>query len=157
MAAKRKDELLASGKSSKSDTKFDQAVGHIEDIVMSEEFDRVNTEFMETYCDQFEDEEENKLIYTDIFKKYTEVMEKCLEDELARRMPRFKMGEFLKALEARKEEVEGEIFDILLSFTDFLTFKQLVLDFKKDRDGHSVDLGGLLVTSGLESKAKGED
>ena len=30
----------------------------------------------------------------------------------------------------RKGEVSDEIFDMLLSFTDFLTFKQAMLDYK---------------------------
>ena len=31
---------------------------------------------------------------------------------------------------SRKGEVSDEIFDMLLSFTDFLTFKQAMLDYK---------------------------
>ena len=34
---------------------------------------------------------------------------------------------------ARKDKVDGEIFDMLLSLTDFLAFKQVFLDFKKVR------------------------
>ena len=60
-----------------------------------------------------------------------------------------------------------EIFDMLLSFTDFLTFKQAMLDYKavnsnsfivliigfkfdlypQDKEGCAVDLGGLVVSS----------
>ncbi|XP_065828480.1 ADP-ribosylation factor-like protein 2-binding protein [Oscarella lobularis] len=151
-ASKAKDEVIASGRSSKSDAKFDQVVGHIEDIVMGDVFDQINTDFLERHCHHFDDEEENKLIYTEIFKEYTETLEKCLEDELVRRMPDFKMSEFLKALEARKDKVDGEIFDMLLSLTDFLAFKQVFLDFKKAKEGTSVDLGDLLVTSSLQPR-----
>jgi len=30
----------------------------------------------------------------------------------------------------RKDELDGEIFEILLTFTDFLPFKEMVLDYK---------------------------
>ena len=36
----------------------------------------------------------------------------------------------LFACRSRKGEVSDEIFDMLLSFTDFLTFKQAMLDYK---------------------------
>lgn len=30
----------------------------------------------------------------------------------------------------RKDEIEGEIFEILLTFTDFVTFKEMMLDYR---------------------------
>lgn len=30
----------------------------------------------------------------------------------------------------KKSELEGEIFEILLSFTDFLAFKEMILDYR---------------------------
>ncbi len=30
----------------------------------------------------------------------------------------------------RKDELEGEIFEILLTFSDFLAFKEMVLDYR---------------------------
>ena len=37
---------------------------------------------------------------------------------------------FIILCRSRKGEVSEEIFDMLLSFTDFLTFKQAMLDYK---------------------------
>jgi hypothetical protein len=31
---------------------------------------------------------------------------------------------------SRREELEGEVFDVLYSFTDFVTFKELILDYR---------------------------
>ena len=31
---------------------------------------------------------------------------------------------------SRKKELDGEVFEILLTFTDFVSFKELVLDYK---------------------------
>ena len=36
----------------------------------------------------------------------------------------------MKDLMSRREELDGEIFEILLTFEDFLEFKQLMLSFK---------------------------
>jgi hypothetical protein len=71
---------------------------------------------MEKHYHHFEDVEENKLIYTDIFEKYvrerymasewncihlfqTALVEKVIEDELKKRIRDFQMDHFLKGLE----------------------------------------------------------
>lgn len=33
-------------------------------------------------------------------------------------------------LRKRRSELEGEVFEILLTFTDFLAFKELLLDYR---------------------------
>ena len=38
------------------------------------------------------------------------------------------------SLRARRKHLEGEIFEILLTFTDFLVFKELILDYKAVRN-----------------------
>ena len=70
---------------------------------------------------------------------------------------------------SREGEVGEEIFDLLQSFTDFLMFKQMFLDYKavsghtpllritalafaspctpQEKEGRSLDLGGLVVSS----------
>jgi len=60
----------------------------------------------------------------------TELIEKHLESELKSRIPGFEMEKFMKMLESHKDEIGEEIFDMLLSFSDFLAFKQMFLDYK---------------------------
>ena len=43
------------------------------------------------------------------------------------------MEEFMKECMSRRGELDGEIFEILLTFDDFLEFKQLMLSFKAVR------------------------
>jgi len=31
---------------------------------------------------------------------------------------------------ARRDELDGEVFEILLTFTDFVSFKEMMLDYK---------------------------
>jgi len=137
------------GRSSRADTKFDTTVGHIEDIIMEERFQTMQEEFKDKHYHHFTDEEENKLIYTDIFKEYVALIENYIEEELKRRMPGFSMEEFSKSLEHRQDQIGGDILEILLSFTDFLAFKQMFLDYKAEKEGTGVDLSNLLtITSG---------
>ncbi|XP_069113534.1 ADP-ribosylation factor-like protein 2-binding protein isoform X2 [Argopecten irradians] len=142
------DEDLAVSNSNAVDTKFDETIGHVEDIIMDEDFQRIQTEFMEKYYQEFDDTEENKFIYTDIHREYVQLIEKHLDDELTKRMPGFSMGEFTHQIMERKNELEGEIFEMLLTFSDFMAFKEMFLDFKADKEGRTVDLSaGIMVTS----------
>ena len=145
------EEDISLSKSSSNDTKFDQIVGHIEDIVVSEKFQTMNENFLNKHYKDFDDSEENKLIYTPIFNEYVATVEKLIETELHERIKNFDMVAFMRELPSRKDEISEEIFEMLLSFTDFLMFKELMLDHKAFKEGKVVDLSfGLTVTS-LES------
>ena len=56
--------------SSASDAEFDAVVGYLEDIIMDDEFQLLQRNFMNKYYQEFEDTEENKLTYTPIFNEY---------------------------------------------------------------------------------------
>lgn len=62
-----------------------------------------------------QDNDENKLIYTELFSKYTELIESNIESRLAAEVPGFDMGDFLRLLDAHKEELMGDVFDLLLT------------------------------------------
>nr|XP_022340132.1 ADP-ribosylation factor-like protein 2-binding protein isoform X2 [Crassostrea virginica] len=142
------EEDLAISSSNAIDTKFDEAVGHIEDIIMEDEFQTLQNDFMEKYYLEFEDTEENKFCYTDIHREYIELIEKYLEEELSKRIEDFSMGEFTKMIMERRNELEGEIFEMLLTFSDFMAFKEMFLDYRAEKEGRNVDLSmGITVTS----------
>ena len=62
-----------------AETKFDEIVGAIEEILMDEEFQTVICEFCDKYCQQFdENEETNKLEYMTWFQEYV-----CSSDVVA--------------------------------------------------------------------------
>ncbi|XP_032237528.2 ADP-ribosylation factor-like protein 2-binding protein [Nematostella vectensis] len=151
------EENLAVGRSSsRSDKKFDTTVGHLEDIIMEESFQTIVKNFMEEHYQHFEDTEENKLIYTDIFKEYVNKIEKYIDEQLHRRMQSFNMEEFMKNLQRRPEQIDGDIYDILISFTDFLAFKQTMLDYKAEKEGTAIDFSDLMTVrssiAGCESE-----
>ena len=139
--------------------KFDAIIGHIEDIIISDRFRGIQDSFMEKYYKEFDDSEENKLVYMDIFKEYTATIEKCLNDELVKRVPDFSMETFVSTLQAHKDEIVGDIFDMLLSFTDFIAFKDMFLDYKAEKEGKNMDLNNGFTVRQLPtaSGSSGED
>ncbi|XP_019743968.1 ADP-ribosylation factor-like protein 2-binding protein isoform X1 [Hippocampus comes] len=141
------DETFAISSSSAADTAFDSVIGCIEDIIMEEDFQVLQRTFMEKHYQEFDSTEENKLSYTPIFNEYVELLEKYVEHQLMKRIPGFIMSTFIDHLMKHKDEVSGDIVDILLSFIDFVAFKEMVLQYKVEKEGRSLDLSqGLVVT-----------
>lgn len=62
------------------DFKFDTFIERLQEIVIEDEFENMQESFFTKYCNEFEDSEENKLIYMDIFKKYTKLTESYIEE-----------------------------------------------------------------------------
>ncbi|XP_042638070.1 ADP-ribosylation factor-like protein 2-binding protein [Orycteropus afer afer] len=139
---------------STSDAEFDAVVGNIENIIMDDEFQVLQRSFMDKYYQEFEDTEENKLTYTPIFNEYLSLVEKYIEEQLLEWIPRFNMAAFTPTLKNRKDEVADDIFDMLLTFMDFLAFKEMFLDYKAEKEGRGMDLSsGLVVTSLCKSSS----
>ncbi|XP_054944497.1 ADP-ribosylation factor-like protein 2-binding protein [Physeter macrocephalus] len=100
------EESFALSISSASDAEFDAVVGYLEDIIMDDEFQLLQRNFMDKYYQEFEDTEENKLTYTPIFNEYISLVEKYIE-QLLERIPGFNMATFTTTLQHHKDEVAG--------------------------------------------------
>ncbi|KAM6946101.1 ADP-ribosylation factor-like protein 2-binding protein [Aplochiton taeniatus] len=145
------EEDFALSNSSAADAAFDAVIGSIEDIIMEEEFQQLQQSFMEKHYLEFDDSEENKLSYTSIFNQYIELLEKHLEQQLLERIPGFDMAAFTLLLKQHQEEVSGDIFDMLLTFTDFVAFKEMFLDYRAEKEGRGLDLSQGLVVKALST------
>merc|ERR1711907_736745 len=110
---------------------FDAIVGKLEEIIMDEEFNAQTTEFMQTNCICFERGDEHKLEYTDIFEQYTNLIEEHVERGLREGIPDFCMETFLGLLEAREAEIGADVFDMLLSMSDFEVFKEQMVEYRE--------------------------
>jgi len=66
----------------KEDNEFDHIVGVLQEILLDENFEHIQKKFCNDNCMHFEATEENKLIYTDIFKKYHEIIETYITQKL---------------------------------------------------------------------------
>ncbi|XP_069037266.1 ADP-ribosylation factor-like protein 2-binding protein isoform X2 [Lepisosteus oculatus] len=160
------EEEFAVSNSSDADAAFDAVIGNIEDIIMEDEFQHLQRSFMEKYYLEFDDSEENKLSYTPIFNEYVglaclswhneakiDLLEKYIEQQLVERIPGFSMTAFTTSLKQHKDEVSGDIFDMLLTFTDFLAFKEMFVDYRAEREGRGLDLSSGLVVKSLSASS----
>uniref|UniRef100_A0A8C2UXI7 ADP-ribosylation factor-like protein 2-binding protein n=1 Tax=Chinchilla lanigera TaxID=34839 RepID=A0A8C2UXI7_CHILA len=133
---------------SASDAEFDAVVGYLEDMIMDDEFQLLQRNFMDKYYQEFEDTEENKLTNTPIANEYISLVEKFIEEQLLELTPGFSMSAFMPTLQHHKDEVAGDIFDMLLTCTDFLAFKEMFPDYRAEKEDQGLDLSpGLVVTS----------
>ncbi|OAF64648.1 ADP-ribosylation factor-like protein 2-binding protein [Intoshia linei] len=126
--------------SNERDTRFDSIIGYIEDIIMDGTFSTMIDEFMDKYCNEFDDDEENRLVYTQIHNEYIDIIEKYIERMLRSRIENFEIKDFFEELSQRSESLEGEIFEILSTFSDFMAFKDMILDYKASQKGDAIDL-----------------
>lgn len=82
-----------------SERRFTQTIGCIEDTLVDEKFLELRSKLLEEHWREFDESEENKLVYTEIFRKYQETVEKYMEEQLRRNVKEFNMCEFEQELE----------------------------------------------------------
>lgn len=155
---------MHSGGSCAEDDHFDSIVGRLQDTVMSPEFSALQTDFYERNAHHFTEDDENKLIYMTIFQEYLATIERYIETRLSD----VRMDEFAAMLTRRQEEIDGPLYEMLLSFTDFRVFKEMMLDYKRavggisgtavpmeeDQGEERVDLSGSLCITSLSGRRK---
>merc|ERR1719198_1381152 len=127
--AAEEEVFSCAGGESKEDDEFDEMVGALEDVLLDERFVALQDGFAGAHCAEFDDGEENKLVYTELFEQYTDVLEAFLADALRERLGAgFEMERLLRLVRRRgEEELCGDVWDMLLSFTDFNEFKAFML------------------------------
>ena len=135
---------------------FDAAVGALEDVLMEPEFERLQSEFCRAHAGTFTgDREENKLEYTELFQRYQERLEAFLEKALVERVPNFDMTAFLNQIASRcahtlgddqdgaNGRLQGEVFDVLFSLTDYGCFKELMWTYADEKNNGTAEAWGL--------------
>ena len=120
-------EISDSGMHNAEDDKFDEVVGQLQEILIDPTFSKLQKQFCEKHCMHFEPTEENKLIYMTIFKDYTDQIENHITKKLEETVEGFSMETFLKQLQTRKDEIDEPLMDLLLSFSEFESFKEMML------------------------------
>eukprot|EP00613_Pedinella_sp_CCMP2098_P017843 CAMPEP_0171761454 /NCGR_PEP_ID=MMETSP0991-20121206/48068_1 /TAXON_ID=483369 /ORGANISM="non described non described, Strain CCMP2098" /LENGTH=155 /DNA_ID=CAMNT_0012364725 /DNA_START=14 /DNA_END=478 /DNA_ORIENTATION=- len=118
---------------SAEDNAFDEAVGALENVLMDPGFVELQKSFHEKHCDEFEDSEENKLSYTQIFQSYCSCIESYLEKRVGEDIENFSLDSFGKMMATRKDEVCGDVFDLLMTLGDFNEFKEVMVEAKRSK------------------------
>lgn len=125
--------LASVGGENEDDDFFDASIGKLEEIIMSEVFVEQQEAFMRDHCAIFDRTAEMKFEYTDIFKQYTALIEDHIERALTEGVHNFSMDRFLTLLQCREEEVCADVFDMLLSLSDFEMFREQMCEYKEQR------------------------
>jgi len=140
---------------SPEDEKFDTVVGELEDLIMDPSFTSLQNDFFSRTYHHFTPDEENKFIYTDIFHQYVTLIESFIEKRLRSRLPWFNMHEWVAVLKSRPDTADGEVFEILTTLGDSNAFKEMILAYREEREGTSLNLSDLLsVTSSQPASVK---
>ncbi|XP_076648281.1 ADP-ribosylation factor-like protein 2-binding protein [Halictus rubicundus] len=148
------DENTEQSSKNVEDRLFDEIIGHIEDILLQDEFHGVQKKFLDQYWDVFEPIEENKLIYMDIFNEYNKTVETYIVNYLQKVIPHFNIEAFLQILKNKQNELEGEVFEVLSTFTDFMAFKEMFLDYRAVKEGKVEDLSSGISVTCLQTYAR---
>ena len=141
------------------DFKFDIFAEALQDIVIEEEFEKMQNDFCEKYYRVFEDKDENKLEYTKIFNEYTKKTEEFLEKNLKKRVTQYKIDDFYKMLESKKFKMDEQLLDTLLDLSDFNNFKEMMLNYKrtKIKNKNAVQFGVHVQKAPKDKKGKNID
>ena len=107
--------------------RFDEIIAALQEVVIGESFQAAQNGFFAAHCGHFEASEDNKLVYTEIFQKYQASLETLLAAQLKAKVPGFSMEEFAAMLETRHSLVDPELLELLVSFSEFPTFKETML------------------------------
>ena len=67
------------------------------------------------------------MVYTTVFKEYTDVIETHLNKKLDSMVENFSMEKFIELLKDRKDQIDEPLMDLLLSFSEFESFKEMML------------------------------
>lgn len=128
------EEIIAShcNTDNTEENEFDEMMGALQDILLDPEFVQLQASFSDQYADQFEDTDENKLEYTELFERYTTNIEDFLEQQMQLKLDSFSMERLCELLPDHEDEVPGDVMDILMQCSDFQEFKNFMLAHKQN-------------------------
>ncbi|KNC97624.1 uncharacterized protein SPPG_07092 [Spizellomyces punctatus DAOM BR117] len=147
------EDMVLASETNAQDATFDSIVGELEDMLMDPYFISLQESLLSENCHHFTDDEENKLVYMDVFQQYVSKLEQFIEKRLKSRLPGFSMADFMGMIKNRPEQLDGDVFDVLSSLADFNAFKDLILSYKNEQQGLSLDLSDLLAVQGTGSSS----
>lgn len=111
--------------------RFSAIVSALEEVILKDDFEDQAEGFFRAHCHSFEDAAENKLLYTDLFERYTGLIEGMIMAHLSTAVENFRPEELADLLTTHSDDLVGEVFDVLLSLSDFENFKHTMVAWKE--------------------------
>lgn len=114
-----------------STEEFDWIFDFVLQFLESEKFDSSVMNFVDDKCDIFDDEDENKLIYTDIHREFCDHVEALLSSNLGELGISNEM--FLDSCTRARSsrDINSTVYERLVAMDDFSTFKKIMLNRNK--------------------------
>lgn len=111
------------GRNEEFDWIFDFALQFLE----SDKFDAAVMDFVDEKCYLFEDDDENKLIYSDIHQEFCDHIEALISSNLGELGISNEL--FLESCEKARDgrDINATVFERLTAMDDFLTFKKIMI------------------------------
>jgi len=123
------EEMVAA--SGESGDQTAQILAELENMMMEEDFNAKVDTFTMQHCGQFDEGEENKLVYTSLFSEYTKMLEAYIEERLGATLKGFDMQAFCATLSARSDKEELPLaLEMLSAYGDFEAFKAMMVSCK---------------------------
>ena len=136
----------------------------IANLVTQADFAKAQDDFFQKNQDKFEDTEENKLEYTNIYTEYVYILEEIIEINLKDKYTDDQIEEFYASFKDNMpayQKINPEVVESLFDFIDFEKFKKSILlsknmtdeNFKKG-DRTAVDLAKISLEAEIENFKK---
>mmetsp|Transcript_137273 Transcript_137273/g.242681 ORF Transcript_137273/g.242681 Transcript_137273/m.242681 type:complete len:166 (-) Transcript_137273:111-608(-) len=114
-------------------------------VIRSKGFQIFSNNFLEEFCDEFEDVEENRLRWTELHQEYVRLSEQLISKELGNsgtvQDVAARLTELLSTgAEPDLDEASVESLDFILTLGDFLSFKDSMLVRKTHRAIETLEL-----------------
>ena len=109
----------------------------IANLVTQADFAKAQDDFFQKNQDKFEDTEENKLEYTNIYTEYVYILEEIIEINLKDKYTDDQIEEFYAAFKDNMpayQKINPEVVESLFDFIDFEKFKKSILLSKNMTD-----------------------
>ena len=129
---------------------FDWIFDFVLQFLESDKFDASVMDFVDEKCELFDDEEENKLIYTEIHKEFCEHVEALIDSNLGELGITTEI--FVASCERARNsrDINATVFERLIAMDDFQTFKKIMT--KRNAQLHMESLQSLKAATSVSSK-----
>ena len=106
---------------------FDWIFDFVLQFLESDKFDAAIMNFLDDHCDVFDDEEENKFIYSSIHKEFCEQIENLISENLGELGITNEI--FVEACTRGRSgrDINSTVFERLIAMEDFQTFKKIMV------------------------------
>lgn len=118
------------------DLKFDQIISALQEIVIDSDFEKTLTKFMRNHWNVLDSNSDKQQLmkifelYRADLKQYLQAVEHSFMQHIIKSVPDFNWVAFGQLFDSRKNIIDEQLLDTLLSFEDPDSFKSFIKDYR---------------------------